>query len=148
MVLSVVLGAGAGLVVGLPMAFLVGRQLSQPTVDAWRLVPVVVAAVDVPPGTSLTMEAISQRSIPIRFLSAAYVKPDSASVVIDGRVTTPLAAGAPLSWWMVDEPRTGAERPTRRPCGEAARALADDSTTREVWRLIDALEQQDTGSRQ
>lgn len=148
MVLGLVLGAVVGLVAGLPVAFLVAWKLSQPTVDAWRLTPVVVAAVDVLPGAPLTMEVISQRSIPVRFLSAAYVKPDSASYVVDGRVTTPLEAGAPLSWWMVDEPRDTppAEAPVARACGKAARALSDDSTTREVWRLIDALEQQDTGS--
>ncbi|MDP3233172.1 MAG: SAF domain-containing protein [Myxococcales bacterium] len=149
MVLGLVLGAVVGLVAGLPVAFLVAWKRSQPTVDAWRLAPVVVAAVDVLPGAPLTMEVISQRSIPVRFVSAAYVKPDSASYVVDGRVKTPLAAGVPLSWWMVDEPhaRPAAEAPAARACGKTARSLATDSTTREVWRVIDALEQQDTGSR-
>lgn len=147
MVLGLVLGAFVGLVLGLPVAFLVAWKLSQPTVDAWRLVPVVVAAVDVLPGASLTMEVVSQRSIPVRFSSAAYVKPDSISVVVDGRVRTPLEAGAPLSWWMVEEPRNmlAAEVPVPRRCGQMARSLADDSATREVWRLIEALERQDAG---
>lgn len=142
MVLGLVLGAVVGLAVGLPVAFLVAWKLSQPTVDAWRLVPIVVAAVDVLPDAPLTMEVVSQRSIPVRFASAAYVKPDSISVVVDGRVKTPLAAGTPLSWWMVEEPgdAPAAEAPA---CGKAARSLADDSTTREVWRLIDALERRD-----
>ncbi len=149
MVLGLVLGAVVGLVVGPPVAFLVAWKLSQPTVDAWRLVPVVVAAVDILPGAPLTMEVISQRSVPVRFASTAYVKPDSVSAVVDGRVTTPLEAGAPLSWWMVEDPRNtpAAEVPVPRHCGATARSIADDSTTREVWRVIDALERQDTGSR-
>lgn len=149
LVLAIALGVSAGLIVGAPVAFLVARQRSQPTVDAWRLVPIVVAAVDIPQGTTLTMEQISQRSIPTRFVSAAYVRPDAASMVINQRVQTPIEAGAPLSEWMVDETRNTPAAPERVPrgCGQTARALADASTTREVWRLIDALERQEGSTR-
>ena len=64
----------------------------------WRLVPVVVAAVDLTEGSAVTMEEISQRSIPEQFASEAYVTPEFASVVINRRITFPLLAGDPLTW--------------------------------------------------
>lgn len=36
----------------------------------WNLVPVVVAAVDVPAGTTLTFDMISQRSVPEQFVTS------------------------------------------------------------------------------
>ena len=48
MVLGLALGVGAGLVIGLPVGFLVSQRASKQTLEAWRLVPVVVAAVDIP----------------------------------------------------------------------------------------------------
>ncbi|MBL8921054.1 MAG: Flp pilus assembly protein CpaB, partial [Myxococcaceae bacterium] len=47
----------------------------------WNLVQVVVAAVDVSEGTVVTMEMISQRSIPEQFVTSSVVKPDSASYI-------------------------------------------------------------------
>lgn len=64
----------------------------------WNLVPVVVAAVDIPDGTLVTMEMISQRSVPEQFVTASVVKPDSASYIVNQRVNVPLNAGDPLRW--------------------------------------------------
>ena len=142
MVLGLALGVGAGLVVGLPVGFLVSQRASKQTLEAWRLVPVVVAAVDIPPGAPLTMEVISQRSIPLRFASDAYVRPDAVEPLINKPVQTVIEAGTPLARWMVDVPR---ETPVlaARPCGARARSIATASDTRQVWRLVEALEQQD-----
>jgi pilus assembly protein CpaB len=64
----------------------------------WNLVPVVVASVDVSEGTVVTMEMISQRSIPDQFVTSSVVKPDSASYIVNQKVLVPLQAGDPLLW--------------------------------------------------
>lgn len=64
----------------------------------WNLVPVVVAAVDISEGTVVTMEMISQRSIPEQFVTSSVVKPDSASYIVNQKVLVALQAGDPLLW--------------------------------------------------
>ncbi|MFO0594129.1 MAG: SAF domain-containing protein [Myxococcaceae bacterium] len=64
----------------------------------WNLVPVVVAAVDISEKTTVTMEMISQRSIPEQFVTSSIVKPDSASYIVNQKVLVPIQAGDPLRW--------------------------------------------------
>ncbi len=64
----------------------------------WNLVPVVVAAVDVSEGTVVSMEMISQRSIPEQFVTSSVVKPYSASYIVNQKVLVPIQAGDPLLW--------------------------------------------------
>ncbi|HZI15437.1 MAG TPA: SAF domain-containing protein [Myxococcus sp.] len=64
----------------------------------WNLVPVVVAAQDIPEDTVVTYEMISQRSVPEQFVTSSVVKPDSASYIVDQRVHVPLQAGDMLLW--------------------------------------------------
>lgn len=64
----------------------------------WNLVPVVVAAVDLDPGTPITMDVISQRSAPEQFVTESVVKPDEASKVINRVVRDRLLAGDPVLW--------------------------------------------------
>jgi pilus assembly protein CpaB len=64
----------------------------------WNLVPVVVAAVDVAEGSVVTMDMVSQRSIPEQFVTSSVVKPDSASYVVGQKVLVALQAGDPLMW--------------------------------------------------
>jgi pilus assembly protein CpaB len=90
-----------GIVLGV-LAFVVGwsglqRQRAEIR-KGWNLVPVVVAAVDVSEGTVITMEMVSQRSIPEQFVTSSVVKPDSASYVIGQKVMVSLQAGDPLLW--------------------------------------------------
>jgi serine/threonine-protein kinase len=61
-------------------------------------VPVVVAARDLPAGTVVTFEMLQQRSYPARIVTASVVKPDSASYIINERLTAPLRAGDMLLW--------------------------------------------------
>jgi pilus assembly protein CpaB len=75
----------------------------------WNLVPVVVAAVDISDGTVVTMDMISQRSIPEGFVTASVVKPDSANYIINQKVLVPLQAGDPLLWSQFETTK-GAER--------------------------------------
>ena len=64
----------------------------------WNLVPVVVAAVDISENATVTMEMISQRSIPEQFVTSSVVKPDSASYIVNQKVLVPIQAGDPLRW--------------------------------------------------
>ncbi len=64
----------------------------------WNLVPVVVTAVDISEGTVVTIDMISQRSIPEQFVTSSIVKPDSAPYIVGQKVLVPLQAGDPLLW--------------------------------------------------
>jgi pilus assembly protein CpaB len=64
----------------------------------WSLVPVVVTSVDLSEGTTITMDMVSQRSIPEQFVTASVVKPDSANYIVGQKVLVPLQAGDPLLW--------------------------------------------------
>ncbi len=98
-------------------SFVVGWSgLQKQRADArkgWNLVPVVVAAVDVSEGTVVTMEMVSQRSIPEQFVTASVVKPDSASYVVGQKVMVSLQAGDPLLWSQFETSRA-AERLTTK----------------------------------
>lgn len=77
--------------------------------QGWNLVPVVVAAVDLPEGTVVTAAHLSQRSIPAQFVTGPVVKPDSASVALGQKVLAPVAAGDALLWSQFETARV-AER--------------------------------------
>jgi hypothetical protein len=55
-------------------------------------------AVSIGLGVSVTMEVISQRSIPEQFAGPSMVRPDEASVVVNRTLTMPLLAGDPVLW--------------------------------------------------
>ena len=95
----------APLFVSLALALIAGvvsysavRKKEMDVRKGWNLVPVVVAAVDVSEGTVVTMEMISQRSIPEQFVTSSVVKPDSASYIVNQKVLVPLQAGDALLW--------------------------------------------------
>ncbi|MFZ5441788.1 MAG: Flp pilus assembly protein CpaB [Myxococcota bacterium] len=98
-------------------AFFIGwSSLQKAHADARRgfnPVPVVVATTDISEGTVITLEMISQRSIPEQFVTASVIKPDSASYVVGQKVTVPLQAGDPLLWSQFESART-AERLTNK----------------------------------
>lgn len=99
---SAVGGALVGFLVagclGGPVAFVWERKLAHQKRAGWNLVPVVVAAVDIPAGALVTMEMVSQRSIPEQFVTASVVKPDSASYIIGAPVTVRMEAGDMMMW--------------------------------------------------
>jgi pilus assembly protein CpaB len=68
----------------------------------WNLVPAVVAAVDMPEGTVVTYEAISQRSVPEQFITSSVVRPDSAGYILNQRLLTSVQAGDLLLWSQFD----------------------------------------------
>lgn len=98
-------GFTSGLLVGLALLCVGGGGgyvwVKKAYADArrgWNLVPVVIAAVDIPEGTTVTMEMISQRSVPEQFVTSSVVKPDSASYVVGQVALVPMIAGDPLMW--------------------------------------------------
>ena len=100
-----VTGLSIGLAIGLSITclgsglgiFYVKREAANAR-KGWNLVPVVVAAQDISADTIVTMEMISQRSIPEQFVTSSVVKPDSANYVVNQKVLVPLQAGDPLLW--------------------------------------------------
>lgn len=97
----------------------------------WNLVPVVVASVDVSEGTVVTMEMISQRSVPEQFVTASVVKPDSASYVVGQKVMVSLQAGDPLLWSQFETSRSS-ERLTHKVTSQMRAMTIDAKTTSAV----------------
>ena len=83
------------LVISAVSALLVMRSWKKAT-EGWQLRPVVVAAVDLFEDQDLTMDMISQRSIPEQFLAGDEVLPEEATKVIGHRSFLALQAGDPL----------------------------------------------------
>lgn len=93
----------------------------------WNLVPVIVAAVDVEPNSVLTMEMISQRSLPEQFVNSDIVKPDSASYIVNVRTTRALHSGDPVRWVdMYDAKREKLAFFANRAVGVGETMTADD----------------------
>ena len=90
----------------------------------WNLVPVVVASVDMSEGTVVTLEQLSQRSVPEQFVTSSVVKPDSSSYGVGQKIQVAVAAGDPLLWSQFEAART-AERLAAKVL-RRARALAVD----------------------
>jgi len=93
LIIAIVLG-----VVAFAVAYSAIKKRENDVRKGWNLVPVVVAAVDISEGTQVTMDMISQRSIPEQFVTSSVVKPDSASYVVNQKVLVPVQAGDPLLW--------------------------------------------------
>ena len=66
--------------------------------EGWTLVPVVVANQDIPEGTVLDFDMISQRPIPEQFVTGSVVKPESANYIVGQKVLVPLQRGDPVLW--------------------------------------------------
>jgi pilus assembly protein CpaB len=100
------LGLLAGLGAGIFVAGLLGGAVGYAMIKraesnarrGWNLVPVVVAARDIPGGEVVTFDAISQRAVPEQFVTSSWVRPDSASYVVNLRTMAPLKAGDGLAW--------------------------------------------------
>lgn len=95
-------GIGVMFVVALcaggPLGYVLVKKKQAEVRRGWNLVPVVVAARDIPAGTKVSFEMISQRAIPEQFFTDSTVKPDSASNVVGQAVVVDLKAGDPLRW--------------------------------------------------
>jgi pilus assembly protein CpaB len=123
-----------GLVLGL-IAFVTGwsglQKARSDVRKGWNLTPVVVASVDVSEGTVMTMEMVSQRSIPEQFVTSSVIKPDSASYVIGQKVMVALQAGDPLMWSQFETSRTN-ERLTTKVLKRTRAITIEAKTTSSV----------------
>jgi pilus assembly protein CpaB len=104
-VTGVLIGLGSGLALTCLLSG-VGYAWVQKTRSevrkGWNLVPVVVAAQDIAEGTPVTLELLSQRSVPEQFVTPSIVKPDQVASIINQSVRAPVSAGDPLSWQHFD----------------------------------------------
>jgi pilus assembly protein CpaB len=82
----------------LPLLASACSEVSAAEPSASARVAIVVALRDLPAGSTLTYDDIAQRSIPAGLVSSSVLTPDSASYVINHKLTLPLLAGDPVQW--------------------------------------------------
>jgi len=99
---SVVFGVSGGLVtacmLGGGAAFVVEERLEHQYRQGWNLIPLVVAASDLEEGELITLDQISQRSVPEQFVTTAMVLPDSYKQLMNATIHRPVHAGDPMTW--------------------------------------------------
>jgi Flp pilus assembly protein CpaB len=69
---------------------------AEPPAGEW--VPIVLAARDLPAGTTVTFDDIRQRAVPAALVTSSVVKPDSASYIVNQKVLVPVLEGDPMLW--------------------------------------------------
>lgn len=90
--------SGVVLVLGAALGLFIVKRAATNARAGWNLVPVVVAAVDLRAGDVLTMEMISQRSVPEQFVTSNVVLPSAAVGAVGLKIRFPSSAGDPLLW--------------------------------------------------
>ncbi len=93
LVVALVLGLLAGVV-----AYSAIKKKESDVRKGWNLVPVLVANSEVPEGTVVTIDMISQRAVPDQFVTSSVVRPESVSYVVGQKILVPLQTGDPLLW--------------------------------------------------
>lgn len=64
----------------------------------WNLTPIVVAAMDIEEGQTMTMDMMSRHMIPEQFVTSSVIKPESANYVDGQKVLVPIQKGDMLLW--------------------------------------------------
>jgi pilus assembly protein CpaB len=93
LLIAIILGVLAG-----AFAFTAIKRKEKEVKSGWNLVPVIVSNQDIPEGTVVTYEMISQRPIPEQFVTSSVVKPDSASYIVGQKILVPVQTGDTLLW--------------------------------------------------
>ncbi|MGQ0508509.1 MAG: Flp pilus assembly protein CpaB [Myxococcaceae bacterium] len=88
---------GLGLLTAIAAA-VAWRSTKQELRRGWELIPVVVAAQDLPEGTEVTAQMVAERSVPEQFVTSSVIRPEQTSYVINQRVLVPVQKGDPLAW--------------------------------------------------
>lgn len=109
------------------------REFTRERVEdhGWNLVPVLIANVDLPEGTLVTPQLVSERTVPARFVSTSVVTPESARIVLGQKVQVAVAAGDPLMWRQFEPEREVEHLAARIVRG--ARALAVEVNDKAAW---------------
>jgi pilus assembly protein CpaB len=97
--------AGVFLLIAVVVAAMVLSGAGRRVRSGWHLVPVVVAATDLPEGTAVTLEMVSQRSVPEQFVTSSVIKPESTQYVVSQKILVPVQAGDPLLWSQFESAR-------------------------------------------
>jgi pilus assembly protein CpaB len=126
LVVALVLGLLAGVV-----AYSAIKKKESDVRKGWNLVPVVVASQDIPEGTVVTFDMISQRSVPEQFVTSSVVKPDSASYIVNQKVLVGLQTGDPLLWSQFETTRAS-ERLSTKVQKKTRAVTIEASTTSSV----------------
>jgi pilus assembly protein CpaB len=104
--LGLFMGVIAGFTVGVLVSGFIGyavvKKKEQDVRRGWNLVPVVVAAQDIPEGTKVTYDMLRVRNVPEQFVTSSVVKQDSAAYIIDQRINVPMQQGDLLLWSQVE----------------------------------------------
>jgi pilus assembly protein CpaB len=100
----------------------------------WTLVPVVVAAQDVPEGAVLDLDMVQQQPIPEQFVTGSVVRPDSVNYVVGQKVMVPLQRGDPILWSHFESTRGTEMLSTMiQKQGRAINVAVDDITSVGQW---------------
>lgn len=102
--IRVLAGGVVGFILGVAVMNMAGHQAkssekgAEDSLAGSQLVPVVVAAVDIPEGTAVTFDHIQQRSAPKQLVTSSVVKPESANYIVNAKLLVPVQKGDMLLW--------------------------------------------------
>jgi Flp pilus assembly protein CpaB len=103
-VFLVIFGMAGGMaLLGPIVGTLAVKKKAREVKAGWNLVPVLVAAMDLPAGTTLATSALEQRSVPEQLVTTSLVKPERLSQVTGKQLVGPMKAGEPLTWLQVGD---------------------------------------------
>lgn len=74
-----------------------------------ELVPVVVAARDLEPGTVVEAAMLQQRLMPKQFVTTSLVAPDSLSYILDQKLIVLVQKGGPITWQQFETSKQAAD---------------------------------------
>ncbi len=105
---AVALGLMAG-----ASAWLSLRGQSRAAREGWELIPVVVAAEELPRGAMLGRNLLAERRVPAQFVTSSVIRPEGLRYVLEQRLAVSLQKGDLLLWSQV-ETAAGGDRLSSR----------------------------------
>ncbi|WP_331102970.1 SAF domain-containing protein [Archangium sp.] len=135
-ILGVILGGGIGFIISVLLVGVGGfvwvKKKEADVRRGWNLVPVVVASQDVPEGTVVTFDMISQRSVPEQFVTSSVVKPDSATYIVNQRILVPVQAGDMMQWSQFETRKMASGLVAARDIPAGVKLTAEDVEPRDM----------------
>jgi pilus assembly protein CpaB len=96
------------------------------------LVPIVIASRDLPAGSTVTWDDISQRSVPAGLVTSSVVRPDSASYINNQKLVLPVLAGDAMQWSYFESLHGELLEPCARFSGEDLSAEQQVARARQI----------------
>ena len=135
----------AGVVIGVAVALaLVGGTSAlaisskrRQVMSGWELRPALVFTADVPEGSTVTLENLSERPLPEQFLSGSAISPADARLIVGHKVGFAAQAGAVVRW-----AHFKAQVPFQllRDCGQAVLPKVAEATAAARKRALEAFQ--------